>query len=729
MTNNLDLTQLSPSQNNKETTINDTNAEIDSAITDVLVLTITSTNAATVTNAQLRRAGIVDVQPSVGDPPTGGITVTVPALSRGTFAVINQTAQTVTVTIAAQPVAAPEIPTTQTSVIALDGVNARLAGGGGGGGGGDTVTNNFLGPVIRDPFEGVLLTKSAAQSIPNDTDTTLSWDQETYDTLDFHSTTVNNSRITIAPGTSITRVILFGSVRFAADATPAGTRSVVLLRNGSPAAVRGERSAEAADVVATVAIGFASPPLDVAGGDFFELRVRQDSGAALDVEAVGATSFGLMVVDSDLSRRFVLATPGPFKGALLKLSADQSIPTGADTALSFANEDYDTDGFHESVTNPTRITIPNNLGIARARVLASVLWAAGATGARRVAIRQNGTTFVGGDTDSGAANEQSQATTPVLSVSDGDYFEAIVRQDSGGALNAVADAQTFLALEVVEGPAGAQPGFAQNWAVPFRGAAVSRSSTTTITGSTREAIPFNREDLDTDGFFDIGAPTRLTIPQGITKVRFSSAFRPASSSGLSQNDRVSFTLRRNGTDELFMGNSRIGSVVGFTTVGVNLVTAPISVTANDFYESTLNISTGAANYILDANLTWFAVEVLETTDSVLRPFDVASFTPGTPTASSRLQQVVLARAATLPADAINSRAFAGTAPSAAIAISILRNGASVGTVDFATSATTGTFTVASPVVYSAGDQLALVAPANLQGIADVSITLALGLST
>ena len=44
--------------------------------------------------------------------------------------------------------------------------------------------------------------------------------------------------------------------------------------------------------------------------------------------------------------------------AQLQISADQTIADATYSAISWDVENYDTDSYHESITNPTRITIP-----------------------------------------------------------------------------------------------------------------------------------------------------------------------------------------------------------------------------------------------------------------------------------------------------------------------------------------------------------------------------------
>lgn len=49
-------------------------------------------------------------------------------------------------------------------------------------------------------------------------------------------------------------------------------------------------------------------------------------------------------------------------GCYIYKTALQTVPNGNDNVLSFNSETYDSDGFHDNVTNNSRITIPAGLG-------------------------------------------------------------------------------------------------------------------------------------------------------------------------------------------------------------------------------------------------------------------------------------------------------------------------------------------------------------------------------
>ncbi len=88
-----------------------------------------------------------------------------------------------------------------------------------------------------------------------------------------------------------------------------------------------------------------------------------------------------------------------------------------------------------------------------------------------------------------------------------------------------------------------------------------------------------------------------------------------------------------------------------------------------------------------------------------------TFLNGNPTASLVLQRYVFVMTVTFPAGLAGSRGTAGTAATAMVTFEVQKNGANVGSMAFATAATTATFTMASATTFNAGDVLTLVAPA------------------
>lgn len=129
-------------------------------------------------------------------------------------------------------------------------------------------------------FVGVSLTKSAAQSIPNATETVITFDTESFDTDAFHSTSTNTGRITIPSGKAgkylVTAQIMSNSATFQ---TQGGMR-----KNGSSVFTYYAPKDPTAPCVLINMI------IDLAVADYLEIFVYQGSGVAKDVLANNYTS-------------------------------------------------------------------------------------------------------------------------------------------------------------------------------------------------------------------------------------------------------------------------------------------------------------------------------------------------------------------------------------------------------------------------------------------------------
>lgn len=129
-------------------------------------------------------------------------------------------------------------------------------------------------------FVGCSLTKSAAQSIPNATETVITFDTESFDTDAFHSTSTNTGRITIPSGKAgkylVTAQIMSNSATFQ---TQGGMR-----KNGSSVFTYYAPKDPVAPCVLINMI------IDLAVADYLEIFVYQGSGVAKDVLANSYTA-------------------------------------------------------------------------------------------------------------------------------------------------------------------------------------------------------------------------------------------------------------------------------------------------------------------------------------------------------------------------------------------------------------------------------------------------------
>jgi hypothetical protein len=125
------------------------------------------------------------------------------------------------------------------------------------------------------------------------------------------------------------------------------------------------------------------------------------------------------------------ATPATasFVGCAVNITTNQTLTNGATTVVDFANEVFDTNGFHSNVTNPSRITIPT--GYAGKYVInAGVVIGDKTTGRMITVINKNGTPIL--QTNLGNNSSQSGGEiNGVLDLAVADYITFAVYQASG----------------------------------------------------------------------------------------------------------------------------------------------------------------------------------------------------------------------------------------------------------------------------------------------------------
>jgi len=125
------------------------------------------------------------------------------------------------------------------------------------------------------------------------------------------------------------------------------------------------------------------------------------------------------------------AAAATFVGCRLTKSADQTISNATNTAITFNGEDFDTDGFHNNVTNNSRITIPSGKD-GKYLFTVSGYWADNATGTRTTVLYKNGSIIAKARC---IWRREGLGLSAVLSLVATDYIELFVYQDSGGNLD------------------------------------------------------------------------------------------------------------------------------------------------------------------------------------------------------------------------------------------------------------------------------------------------------
>lgn len=138
-----------------------------------------------------------------------------------------------------------------------------------------------------------------------------------------------------------------------------------------------------------------------------------------------------------------------FKGAMVKLTSNQSVDHREHKVISWDKSDYNLSGFWSS-GDSSKFVIPE--GVRKVRLQANVLWESAKDGDRMVQIRKNG------DYSKGLAYVRQPAgstsplniTTGVVEVTEGDYFNLRVYQSSGDKINLREDPYTWFSIEVLD---------------------------------------------------------------------------------------------------------------------------------------------------------------------------------------------------------------------------------------------------------------------------------------
>lgn len=136
----------------------------------------------------------------------------------------------------------------------------------------------------HDTFVGARVYRSAAQSIPNATDTAVSFDAETRDTNNIHDNATNPSRLTVPAGKGGTWRIK-AQIRFVPNGT--GQRYCIIKKNGATD-LASKYEAGTAGIETFVDV---SDEAVLVAGDYIEIFTYQNSGAALNLEGGTVVSF------------------------------------------------------------------------------------------------------------------------------------------------------------------------------------------------------------------------------------------------------------------------------------------------------------------------------------------------------------------------------------------------------------------------------------------------------
>ncbi len=178
------------------------------------------------------------------------------------------------------------------------------------------------------------------------------------------------------------------------------------------------------------------------------VTVRQNTGADIGtrrrINLIDTDTVIFTAADDAGGEELDISADGPDEACRVFHDANQSILSGVQTVLAFNSERFDTDAMHDNVTNNSRITI-NTAG--KYIVACQIRWAVAATADMRLlTITLNGVTTIAnlptGIEVYSNVIQYAQALTTMHDFAAGDFLEAEVLQDSGGALNVTSQAQS-----------------------------------------------------------------------------------------------------------------------------------------------------------------------------------------------------------------------------------------------------------------------------------------------
>lgn len=136
-----------------------------------------------------------------------------------------------------------------------------------------------------------------------------------------------------------------------------------------------------------------------------------------------------------------------FHGARVYNSAAISIPTEVSniwTPITFNSERFDTDSFHDTASNTSRLTIPTGFA-GKYLFFAHMVWDAAHTGSQAdIRFLKNGTIAFASHGYTATSGSKRQLLVSIREMADSDYVEVEVQHNHGSSINIITNGNQSL---------------------------------------------------------------------------------------------------------------------------------------------------------------------------------------------------------------------------------------------------------------------------------------------
>jgi len=162
--------------------------------------------------------------------------------------------------------------------------------------------------------------------------------------------------------------------------------------------------------------------------------IKGTGSGTFDRLGIGSTGQVLTVTAGAPAWATPASSTPTFVGCAVYTTTNQSIANSTYTAINFNSESIDTDGFHSTTTNTSRITIPSGKA-GKYLITFHVMYDPNVTGSRSINVNKNGSLLMGsGEVPGNAGSYVYNSGSFIADLAVADYLEFMIYQTSGGAL-------------------------------------------------------------------------------------------------------------------------------------------------------------------------------------------------------------------------------------------------------------------------------------------------------